>query len=97
MSLKVGYKMATMREEIYEKLHSILDDLVDITCEHIEKLEVNEEEISIDNAISVLDKLRSTHPEQKIIVETSNGSVELKICDALIYESMRGEIVIDSE
>ena len=86
-----------MREEIYEKLHSILDDLVDITCEQIEKLEVNEEEISIDNAISVLDKLRSTHPEQKIIVETSNGSVELKIGDALIYESMRGEIVIDSE
>ena len=29
--------MATMREEIYEKLHPILDDLVDITCEHIEK------------------------------------------------------------
>ena len=97
MSLKVGDKMATMREEIYEKLHSILDDLVDITCEQIEKLEVNEEEIRIDNAISVLDKLRSTHPEQKIIVETSNGSVELKIGDALIYESMRGEIVIDSE
>ena len=89
--------MATMREEIYEKLHSILDDLVDITCEQIEKLEVNEEEISIDNAISVLDKLRSTHPEQKIIVETSNGSVELKIGDALIYEGIRGEIVIDSE
>ena len=89
--------MATMREEIYEKLHSILDDLVDITCEQIEKLEVNEEKISIDNAISVLDKLKSTHPEQVITVETPNGSVDLKIGDALIYEGMRGEIVIDSE
>ena len=86
-----------MREEIYEKLHSILDDLVDITCEQIEKLEVNEEKISIDNAISVLDKLKSTHPEQVITVETPNGSVDLKIGDALIYEGMRGEIVIDSE
>lgn len=97
MSLKVGDKMATMREEIYEKLHSILDYLVDIACEHIEKLEVNEEEISIDNAISVLDKLKSTHPEQKIIVETPQGTVELKIGDALIYEGICGEIIIDSE
>ena len=97
MISQVGDKMATMREEIYEKLHSILDDLVDITCEHIEKLEVNEEEISIDNAISVLDKLRSTHPEQKIIAETPQGTVELKIGDALIYEGICGEIIIDSE
>ena len=35
--------------------------------------------------------------KQKIIVETPNGSVELKIGDALIYEGMGGEIVIDSE
>ena len=97
MSLKVGDKMSTMREEVYEKLHPILEDLVDMTCEHIEKLDVNEEEINIDDAISILDKLKSIHPEQKIIVETPNGSVELKIGDALIYESMRGEIVIDSE
>ena len=49
-----------------------------------------------DKIIKKLDKLKAEHPEQKIIVETSNGSVELKIGDALIYESMRGEIVIDS-
>ena len=89
--------MATMREEIYEKLHPMLEDLVDITCDYIEKLEMAEEEISIDDVISVLDKLKLTHPEQVIIVETPNGSVELKIGDALIYEGMRGEIVIDSE
>ena len=89
--------MATMREEIYEKLHPILDDLVDVTCEHIEKLDVNEKEINIDDAISILDKLKSIHPEQKIIVETPQGTVELKIGDALIYEGICGEIIIDSE
>ena len=97
MISQVGDKMATMREEIYKKLHPILDDLVDMTCEHIEKLDVNEEEINIDNAINILDKLKLVHPEQKIIVETPKGSVELKIGDALIYEGMHGEIVIDSE
>ena len=30
-------------------------------------------------------------------METPKGSVELKIGDALIYEGMRGEIVIDNE
>ena len=50
-----------------------------------------------DKIIRKLDKLKAEHPEQKIIVETPNGSVELKIGDALIYEGMCGEIVIDSE
>ena len=50
-----------------------------------------------DKIIKKLDKLKAEHPEQEIIVETPNGSVELKIGDALIYEGMRGEIVIDSE
>ena len=47
--------------------------------------------------IKKLDKLKTEHPEQKIIVEIPNGYVELKIGDALIYEGIRGEIVIDSE
>ena len=50
-----------------------------------------------DKIIKKLDKLKAEHPEQKIIVETLKGSVELKIGDALIYECMRGEIVIDGE
>ena len=44
-----------------------------------------------------LSKLKDEHPDQKIIVETPKGTVSLKIGDALIYEGMRGEIVIDSE
>ena len=50
-----------------------------------------------DKTMKKLDKLKAECPEQKIIVETPNGSVELKIGDALIYEGMCGEIVIDSE
>lgn len=55
------------------------------------------ESISVDDVLNVLDRLKSTHPEQVIVVETPNGSVDLKIGDALIYEGMGGEIVIDSE
>lgn len=50
-----------------------------------------------DKIIKKLDKLKEEHPDQRIIVETSNGSVEVRIGDTLIYERMRGEIVIDGE
>ena len=50
-----------------------------------------------DKIIRKLDKLKAEHPEQKIIVETPQGTVELKIGDALIYEGICGEIIIDSE
>lgn len=56
-----------------------------------------EESISVDDVLNVLDRLKSAHPEQVIVAETPNGSVDLKIGDALIYEGMGGEIVIDSE
>lgn len=50
-----------------------------------------------DKVINILDQLKKESPKQLLIVETPDGSVELKICDALIYEGMKGEIVIDSE
>jgi len=50
-----------------------------------------------NKTIKVLDELKKKEPEQEIIVETSSGTVCLKIGDALIYEGMKGEIVIDSE
>lgn len=53
--------------------------------------------MKVDNVIKYLDKFKKENPDQVIIVETPNGTVELKIGDALIYEGMRGEIVIDSE
>lgn len=51
----------------------------------------------ISKVIKQLNKLKEEHPDQVIIVETPKGTVSLKIGDALIYEGMRGEIVIDSE
>lgn len=48
-------------------------------------------------AIEVLNKLKTDHPDQMLIVETPMGTVELRIGDAIIYEGMNREIVIDSE
>ena len=53
--------------------------------------------MKINNVINYLKNLKKENPNQVIIVETPKGTVELKIGDALIYEGMRGEIVIDSE
>ena len=47
--------------------------------------------------IKSLELFKRKNPDQKVIVETPNGTVEFKIGNALIYEGMRGEIVIDSE
>lgn len=50
-----------------------------------------------DKTIKILDELKKKNPEQKIVMETPTGTVSLKISDALIYEGINGEIVIDSE
>lgn len=50
-----------------------------------------------DKVIKQLDKLKVECPNQEIIVETPKGTVSFRIGDALIYEGMGGEIVIDSE
>lgn len=50
-----------------------------------------------NRVISILDELKKKNPNQEIVVETPNGTVTLKIADALIYEGINGEIVIDSE
>ena len=50
-----------------------------------------------DKVIKQLDKLKIECPNQEIIVETPKGTISLRIGDALIYEGMGGEIVIDSE
>ena len=50
-----------------------------------------------DKVIKQLEKLKAECPDQEIIMETPKGTVSLRIGDALIYEGMCGEIVIDSE
>lgn len=47
--------------------------------------------------IEVLNKLKNDHPDQTFIVETPKGTLELRVGDAIIYEGMNREIVIDSE
>jgi len=51
----------------------------------------------LSKAIEALDKLKESSPGQIVIAETPEGTVRLKIGDALIYEGMGGELVIDSE
>lgn len=47
--------------------------------------------------IEVMNKLKADHPDQILIVETPEATVELRIGNAAIYEGMGREIVIDSE
>lgn len=58
---------------------------------------VGGETMNRDEIIHQLEKLQVDHPEQKIIVETPDGTISLRIGDAMIYEGMNREIVIDSE
>ncbi len=51
----------------------------------------------VDDLIACLDRFKSEHPDQVIIAETPNGTVQFKIGEALIYEGMGGEVVMDSE
>lgn len=50
-----------------------------------------------NKVIRKLVELKKECPDQKIIVETPHGTVYLKLGEVLIYEGMRGEIVIDTE
>ena len=47
--------------------------------------------------IHQLEKLQVDHPDQEFIMETPEGTVSLRIGNAIIYEGMNGEIVFDSE
>lgn len=51
----------------------------------------------LDDVIKCLDRYKKMNPKGMIIVETTKGSVQLEIGDALIYEGQCGELVIDAE
>lgn len=87
--------MATMHDEVYSKMHPILEDLVDIVCNHIE--EYDEELSALDCAIRALDRLKEENPNQIVSIETPEGCLDFKIGDALIYECGYGKLVMDSE
>lgn len=50
-----------------------------------------------DRIVRALDKLKKANGEQIVIVETPDGTLSVRLQDALIYEGYQGEIVIDSE
>lgn len=50
-----------------------------------------------ESIIDILNVIKNRYPEQTIVVESPDGVVEMKMGDAMIYEGMNGEIVIDSE
>lgn len=47
--------------------------------------------------IRQLEKIKADCPDQEFVIETPEGTASLRIGEALIYEGMHGEIVIDSE
>lgn len=75
-------------------------EVIDYTRELRQMKQVNRHWRKILNKDKIIDKLKRFQkewPDCTLIVETPNGTVSLKIGDALIYEGMKGEIVIDSE
>lgn len=54
-------------------------------------------ESRMDKAIAQLDKLKTENPDTEIILETSNGTLSMKIKDVAIYEGIHGELVFDGE
>ena len=89
--------MATLYDEVYRRMHPILDDIVNIVCSHIEECEEDEESLALDNAIRALDRLKEENPNQIVSIETPEGCLSFKIGDALIYECGYGKLVMDSE
>lgn len=50
-----------------------------------------------DRLITLLYELKKINPNQEIIIETSGKLIRCKLKDALIYEGVKREIIIDSE
>lgn len=54
-------------------------------------------ESRMDKVIEQLDKLKKEIPDTEIILETSKGTLSVKIKDVLIYEGLNGELILDAE
>lgn len=53
--------------------------------------------IASELMVDLLDTFKQESPDQILVVETPEGTVSLRIGDALIYEDGYGRVVIDSE
>lgn len=51
----------------------------------------------VKKIIHLLDIVRRENPEQTVVIELPQRSVQIQLGDAIIYEGASGEIVIDGE
>lgn len=91
-----NYRKAIIEEKVLVPIKQLQKSLNDFTTsmQYITKKKISDD---ADDVITLLDKLRKENGDQVIIVETPQGSVSLKIKDALIYRDAYGDIVIDAE
>lgn len=81
--------MATMREEVYDKLHPLLEQLVDIVCGCIEELEeCDQPELEQFNMERVLEQLEDYGKYKGILCIEKDGD-----CDNVIPVSIAKQIV----
>lgn len=51
----------------------------------------------LDDVLKCLDRYKKANPKGRVVIGNQNGSVEVEIGDALIYEGNNHELVIDAE
>lgn len=71
--------------------------ITDIRYENGQPLGFNAALAKEESIIDTLNELKKRNPGQSIIIESSDGALDMRIGDAKIYEGMNGEIVTDSE
>jgi len=82
---------------LYYAVMDAIKNLKNVESENTIGNNTNGEEKLKEKIIKLLDELKSVNPNQQIYVETPNGMASCKLGDALIFESMDGQIAIDSE
>lgn len=96
-----------MNENVLQKGYILKEDLqalvnvIKTTCEKAYEQGrsdcMNYDMSLIDGTIHQLDNLKKLSSDTEIVIETSHGTIGTKIGDALIYEGLKGEIIIDSK
>lgn len=90
------YRKAIIEENIITPIKQLQSSLNDFatSLQYITRKRISAD---ADDVVVVLDRLKKENGEQIIIVETPQGTVSLKIKDAIIYKDGHDAIVIDSE
>ena len=92
-------KLCAYAEKVEKYRRMYLDEVqknLELTKQLEEKTD-KLENITIDTVVNALTGLKKVNKDQKVLMETPEGSLYLKLGDALIYEGCVGELVLDSE